>query len=91
MNVKPGDKARIVGAGQCNDGAVVRVICCDDVLTVMNREQYWVIEGADLALFTGRPWPSGIGSEASSPDRYLRRIDPDEPSVHDEQLDEVQV
>ncbi|BCF88701.1 hypothetical protein [Paraburkholderia largidicola] len=82
MNVKPGDRAHVVGTGTVNDGAIVRVLRLDGVLSFACAEPIWLIEGNSMLGFKMGPLmiPIGVVSEAVAPDRVLQRIDDADPA-----------
>jgi hypothetical protein len=74
MNVKAGDRARIVRTGTINDGAIVDVIELDNDWTAIEGRPIWVVRGKKLLGFTKRI-PGCVEPGGVVPDCNLRRAD----------------
>lgn len=80
MNVKPGDRARVVRTNTPNDGAIVDVIELDQHWSANCGKPVWYVKAPKLLGFKG-PVPFTVLDEGVVPDANLRRIRDDDPAV----------
>jgi hypothetical protein len=80
VNVKKGDRARIVRTNTPNDGAIVDVIDFDEHWSAMAKKPIWVVKAAKLLGFKGVV-PYTVIDEGVVPDANLRRIRDDDPAI----------
>jgi hypothetical protein len=87
MNVKAGDRARVVNTGTPNDGAIVEVVAPDSEWTRMMRKPVWVVRGVQmLGFMVGKPIPKSVQEEGVIPDANLRRVENQRDAIDRRQL-----
>jgi hypothetical protein len=74
MNVKAGDRARVVGTRTANDGAVVDVLELDREWTKRLGKPVWAVRGVQMLGFAGEV-PKAVQEEGVLPDINLRRVE----------------
>jgi hypothetical protein len=80
MNVKEGDRARVVNTGTRNDGAVVIVLELDRQWTERLRKPVWAVRGDQMLGFAGKI-PKTVQAEGVLPDANLRRVENERDAV----------
>ncbi|MBB2981778.1 hypothetical protein [Paraburkholderia tropica] len=87
MNVKAGDRARVVNTRTPNDGAIVEVIEPDAQWTRMMGKPVWAVRGVQMLGFAlDKPIPKTIQEEGVIPDANLRRVESSRDAIDRRQL-----